>query len=279
MNLTPVPGLANAWDDAAEAIENDPMRPIRYGKCFSYLNDSDREGRLLEVGCGEGTGLLFATRLGRKNLAGCEISIERLRRAKSKLDSEVFLESVDGTGALPFESGVFDGAYSTAVIEHTIDPKAFLQEIARVVKPGGVVVISSDCWQWRVLQCLGIYQSAQPIDRAMTTSELLGMFRATGFEVLHFDGFSLPGQKFRFLRMLTSWLWKNPVSARVLARLKRLTRQRGHTDFHPNHVRSIEQEYETFVETAARPASGKPRWVRYLASMLSDENVFHLRRK
>ncbi len=279
ISLTPVPGLADAWNDAAEAIEHDPMRPIRYGKCFAYLGDCSRQRKLLEVGCGEGTGLLFATQIGFQNLAGCEISTERLRRAKSKLGSEVLLASVDGTGALPFESAVFDGAYSTAVIEHTIDPKSFMQEIARVVRPGGVVVISSDCWQWRILQVLGIYQSAQPIDRAMTTTELLAIFRATGFEVLHLDGFALPGEEFRFLRMLASWIWKNPLSARVLARLRRLIGWKASGDAQQCHVRSMEQEFQIFVQTAECKASRKPQWVRYLNSMLSDENVFYLRRK
>ena len=279
MSLTPVLGLADAWDIAAEAIEHDPMRPIRYGKCFGYFGDCSRQAKLLEVGCGEGTGLLFATQIGFQNLAGYEISEERLRRATSKLGSEVLLASVDGTGALPFETALFDGAYSTAVIEHTTDPKAFMQEIARVVKPGGVVVISSDCWQWRVLQCLGIYQSAQPIDRAMTTSKLFSLFRATGFEVLHFDGFALPGQEFRFLRMLTTWLWRNPLSARVIGRLKRLIHQRERTDLQPEPRRSIEQEYQIFADIVAESFPRKPKLMRYFASTFSDENVFYLRRK
>ena len=271
--------LAASWDDAAEAIEHDPMRPIRYGKCFAYVQRSERSLHFLEIGCGEGTGLLFASQMGFHNLAGCEISAERLRRARAKLRTQITLKSVDGSGSLPFDTASFDGAYSTAVIEHTISPSAFMQEIARVVKPGGTVVISSDCWQWRILQLLGIYQSAQPIDRAMTTEGLLSLFRSTGFEVLHFDGFPLQGEEFRFLRLLTSWVWKNPFSARVIARLRRFTRHNARIVTQSSRARSLEQEYDIFVKTAEGGNSQKPRWLRYMHSMFSDENVFLLRRK
>ncbi len=271
--------LASAWDGVADAIEYDPMRSIRYGKCFSYFTDFVPELRLLEVGCGEGTGLLFFNKIGYRNLAGCEISAERLRRARSKLSTQISLEPVDGTGALPFETAAFDGAYSTAVIEHTTDPVGFMKEISRVVRPGGMVVISSDCWQWRILQTLGIYQSAQPIDRAMTTSELLRIFQATGFEVLHFDGFALPSEEFRFLRMLASWTWRNPLSVRVINRLRRIVKWKAPSIAQSSHARSLEREYQVFMQTAQRKPSRKPYAVRYLKSMFSDENVFHLRRK
>lgn len=79
--------------------------------------------------------------------------------------------------------------------------------------------------------------------------------------------------------MLATWIWKNPLSARVIARLRRLTGWKTGGDDQQRHVRSMEQEYQIFNQTAECRASRKPQWVRYLNSMLSDENVFYLRRK
>src|SRR6266498_404947 len=78
--------LEAAWETAAEAIEEDAMRLVRYGKCLRYLVPVlPREARILEVGCGEGTGLLMLQEFGFTQLTGVEVSTERLRRAAAKL--------------------------------------------------------------------------------------------------------------------------------------------------------------------------------------------------
>ena len=40
---------------------------------------------------------------------------------------------------LPFKDGVFDGVWITAVLEHVLDPHAVVEQIGRVLKPGGLV--------------------------------------------------------------------------------------------------------------------------------------------
>jgi SAM-dependent methyltransferase len=46
-------------------------------------------------------------------------------------------------GRLPFPDASVDAAVSIEVIEHVEDPFAFLREIARIVKPGGRVIVST----------------------------------------------------------------------------------------------------------------------------------------
>lgn len=46
-------------------------------------------------------------------------------------------------GRLPFEDHSLDAAISIEVIEHVEDQFAFLRELARVVKPGGLVIVST----------------------------------------------------------------------------------------------------------------------------------------
>jgi SAM-dependent methyltransferase len=48
--------------------------------------------------------------------------------------------------ALPFPDGTFDVAYSSNVLEHVSDPWAMADEMVRVVRPGGAVIISYTLW-------------------------------------------------------------------------------------------------------------------------------------
>lgn len=48
--------------------------------------------------------------------------------------------------ALPFADGAFDIAYSSNVLEHVPEPWAMADEMVRVVRPGGLVVISYTLW-------------------------------------------------------------------------------------------------------------------------------------
>jgi len=44
---------------------------------------------------------------------------------------------------LPFESGMFDAAYATEVIEHCDRPEDWLRELIRVVRPGGRILLTT----------------------------------------------------------------------------------------------------------------------------------------
>lgn len=51
--------------------------------------------------------------------------------------------NLDANCVLPYPSGVFDAVVSTETIEHLDRPLIFLPEVARVLKPGGVFIIST----------------------------------------------------------------------------------------------------------------------------------------
>lgn len=50
---------------------------------------------------------------------------------------------VDMSAPLPFESASFDAALCLEGVEHLMNPSAFIAEIARVIRPGGHIVLST----------------------------------------------------------------------------------------------------------------------------------------
>ena len=51
-------------------------------------------------------------------------------------------------GALPFPAGVFDAVVNIQVLEHLREPGAGIAEMARVLKPGGQLILTTvQCWE------------------------------------------------------------------------------------------------------------------------------------
>ena len=244
------------------------MRPIRYGKCYRYLKHLHTHSRLLEVGCGEGTGLWYAQQLGFADLTGVEVSEDRLNTARERLGATPSLALVGTDCRLPFADNTFDIIVSAAVIEHAVDPALFIREIARVARPGASIVVSSDCWQWRILQVLGAYQSVQPVDRAMLTSSLISIMRQCRLQVCHFDGFALPGQEYRFVRMI--WTRFAGPASRAWRQMLRML----NVPFNPARCfQDRNSEWGVFLQLATQPWSQTGRIKRLCLSVCSDENV------
>jgi phosphatidylethanolamine/phosphatidyl-N-methylethanolamine N-methyltransferase len=100
-------------------------------------------GRILEVGVGTGLSLPAYSRTNR--LTGVDLSAPMLRKAKLRA-GHLRLSNIDGLAVmdaqrLGFQDGVFDVVVAQYVITAVPDPEATLDEFARVVKPGGEIVL------------------------------------------------------------------------------------------------------------------------------------------
>lgn len=83
-------------------------------------------------------------------------------------------------GTVPFADGTFDAVLSTQVLEHVADPRVYLAECRRVLKPGGRLLLSThgtmvyhpdpvDYWRW-------------------THAGLRKLVEDMGFQILHLRG-------------------------------------------------------------------------------------------
>src|ERR1700677_1948223 len=102
-------------------------------------------GRILEVGVGTGLSLPDYAKTNR--LIGVDLSAPMLRKAKERV-TEQRLTNVEGLAVmdaqrLGFDDDVFDLIVAQYVITAVPDPEATLDEFARVLKPGGEIVLVS----------------------------------------------------------------------------------------------------------------------------------------
>jgi 2-polyprenyl-3-methyl-5-hydroxy-6-metoxy-1,4-benzoquinol methylase len=145
--------IAHHSDEAAKFIARyERLAVDPYASCFGYsrhrlqtildrcLPDDGRGLRALDVGCGTGHHLAGLRRRGFE-VAGVDGSPEMVARARAGNPS-VRTECAD-VEALPFPSGQFDVVLCIEVLRYLRDPAGCLREIARVLRPGGVCLVTA----------------------------------------------------------------------------------------------------------------------------------------
>ena len=98
-------------------------------------------GLMLDLGCGPGhIPMAVCERFADARVLGVDLSFEMLGLAAARPHERVSLLAAD-IKRLPFPSHVFDTVYSNTTLHHLPDPRPFLAEAWRVLKPGGVLLI------------------------------------------------------------------------------------------------------------------------------------------
>src|SRR5690606_13897957 len=147
---TDLMSLATVYYAITEDV--DPIRRRRYLghlaraelRGDALANAVGQEGRILEVGCGSG-GFLAAIADRGRSIEGVDIALRWLVLARRRLADRGLSVPLVGACAesLPYPDGSFDAIVADSVLEHIEDPALTLEEWARVVRPGGRLVIWS----------------------------------------------------------------------------------------------------------------------------------------
>lgn len=108
-------------------------------------------GRIVDVGSGLG-GLLASLPSAIYERVGVEYNEAAAEFARQRYGLRV----VRDVSELTAERGAFDLVTSVEVIEHVADPLAYLQDLQRLLRPEGHLVITTpniDCWDYQLYGC------------------------------------------------------------------------------------------------------------------------------
>jgi len=99
--------------------------------------------RILDAGCGNGRYSRFLLRHADPDalITAFDYSQGMLERARDRLRTDRVTQAAADLTRLPYADGTFDAVVCGWVLEHLPDPRPGLQELARVMQPGGKLLL------------------------------------------------------------------------------------------------------------------------------------------
>ena len=138
---------------------------------------------ILDVGCGHGKALpILEAKFGPRVLVGVDVDpalIARAGREAVRCRCRVELK-VGSATRLDAADGSFDMVFCHQTVHHLADPERGIRDLHRVLKPGGVLLLSESCrpftlsWPVRLL-------FRHPAEAQRSAEGYLGLLRAAGF--------------------------------------------------------------------------------------------------
>jgi SAM-dependent methyltransferase len=111
--------------------------------------------RLLDIGCGFGRHTYEAIKLG-ASVVSCDLGIRELEGVRSivaamadrdEIPDGVAFMAVNGDATtLPFPDASFERVVASEVVEHITDDRHAFAELARVLRPGGMLAVTVPAW-------------------------------------------------------------------------------------------------------------------------------------
>ena len=99
--------------------------------------------RVLEVGCGSGAGCLRLLSAGAGEVMGIDVDADAVRLARDNHSSQNLEFEVVRDSQFPVADGGFDVVVALETIEHVQNDVQFVEELARVLNPGGILLLST----------------------------------------------------------------------------------------------------------------------------------------
>ena len=138
-------------------------------KMIRIIKGADRDSNILDVGCDFSPILPMLRTLGFKNLYGCDLRLgtripvgirklyyriigkrEALPLLEMLEDKQSYKLSEQNLEDTNYGRNFFDFITSLSVIEHGVDLDKYFREMNRVLKPGGLLLTSTDYWKDKI---------------------------------------------------------------------------------------------------------------------------------
>lgn len=162
------------------------------------LTESLQGKKLLDAGCGTGWFSQKAVERGAITYS-MDLGDKLLAQVKKKCQSNLIKGSVL---SIPFEDNFFDVVISSEVIEHTPDPLKAISEFRRVLKPGGILVVTTPNRRWKFSLMIANLLNVRPyqgLENWVSIRELKMAFQKNDLSISNYYGIHLFPFIFSFL--------------------------------------------------------------------------------
>ncbi len=198
------------FEERKGATAHDERRVREY--LFSKVGKNVKS--ILDVGCGRAW--VAKHYLPKSvNVYSLDISTTNPAKAVKLYPSEKHFAIAADSFNLPFADGSFDCVIASEIIEHVVDPTKFINELFRVVKKGGQLIITTP-YKEKIIYHLCIHCNKKTPANAHLHSfdekKLEGLFSGDDLEEFNYSTF---GNKlliflrtYSILQFFPFWLWK-----------------------------------------------------------------------
>jgi 2-polyprenyl-3-methyl-5-hydroxy-6-metoxy-1,4-benzoquinol methylase len=154
-------------------------------KAFYYIVGlGDPETPVLDAGSsGDSAILKWLSLLGYQSLYACDLR----PKSKKKYAGKNINFSVQDLTRTNYSEHFFQAVTSISVIEHGVDLSGYIQEMFRILRPGGLLLTSTDYWS-ELIDCCGIYPYGEKMGEMKVfqrheLEELVNMAEENGFKL------------------------------------------------------------------------------------------------
>ena len=122
--------------------ETEPGIVALHLKRYEFALPYCRDAVVLDAGCGVGYGTAYLANVAQR-VVGVDVSDDAVSYARAHYAAANVEFLIADVLELPFAEDSFDTVCSFEIVEHVADAEGFVAELARVLKPGGRLVLST----------------------------------------------------------------------------------------------------------------------------------------
>lgn len=152
-------------------------------KCVAHVAGEGRDGPVLDAGSGSKAVVLrWLSKLGYKDLYACDL-VPANAKALEALGIAFTQQDLTAT---TYDDQFFQAVTSISVVEHNVPLDKFFREMHRILRPKGLLLISTDYWS-EPIDCSGIYPYGEEAGEMKVFDEagiraLIETAQSAGFE-------------------------------------------------------------------------------------------------
>jgi len=159
------------------------FRQYGINKRCRFITDYKNKGRLLEIGCGTGEFLNSMANKPGWEAYGLEVNPDISEAARQKYNLNIKSGTLEQAN---YQTSFFDAIALWDVLEHLHDPMGALQEIYRILKPDGLLVIrvpNLDSWDANIFGKYWVGLDAPRHLYVFDINTLSEILRQSGFQI------------------------------------------------------------------------------------------------